>query len=248
MCLSQSELTRYNRQILIKGWGIEGQKKLKASKVAVVGLGGLGCLSSLYLAAAGAGSLTLIDREESSLSDLNRQILFTQVDLGQLKAEAAKKRLEALNPEIKVKAVIGEVTEETASGIIGDVDVVVDGLDNWQTRFVVNDYCVEKNIPFVHAGVSEFYGQLTTIVPGKGPCLRCIFPKEPPKVDVIPVFGATPALLASLQVMEAIKLITGIGRPLVRRMLFMDGEEMTIEAAEIERNPNCGVCSTQRTV
>jgi molybdopterin/thiamine biosynthesis adenylyltransferase len=242
--LSRSELERYSRQMLIDGWGPEGQNKLKSSKVAVVGVGGLGCISSTYLAAAGVGEIVIIDKDKTNLSDLNRQTLYSQKDIGQFKAETARKRIKSLNPKVKVQISLGELTENTAPEIIGDVNVVVDGLDNWKTRFILNNYCVQKRIPFIHAGVSEFYGQITTIMPRKGPCLRCIFPREPHETGVIPVFGATPAVIASLQVMEVIKLLIGIGRPLVGRMLFLDGEEMVIETAEIKRNPECPICGT----
>ena len=243
MRLSRSELERYNRQMLIDGWGTEGQTKLKNSSVAVVGVGGLGCVSSTYLVAAGVGKLILVDKDKTSLSDLNRQVLYTQNDVGQFKAEIAKKRLEALNPEVKVAAVLEEVSEDNVSTIIGNVDAVVDGLDNWKTRFIINDYCIKNRVPFVHAGVSQFYGQITTIMPGKGPCLRCIFPKEPSETKMNPIFGGTPSTLASLQAIEVIKCLTGIGKPLVGRMLFIDGEEMTVETAEIKKNPHCPVCS-----
>lgn len=244
MDLSQTELERYSRQMLIAGWGIEGQRKLKASKVAVVGIGGLGCLSSLYLAAAGVGRIILIDRDKTSLSDLNRQVLYSHKDLGHFKADVARKKLQVLNSEIVVEALIQEVTEANIPGILGDADLVLDGLDNWSTRFMVNDHCVRRGIPFIHAGVSEFYGQLITIAPGRGPCLRCIFPKEPAEVGVVPVFAATPAVLASLQVMEVVKLVTRIGEPLVGRMLFLDGEAMMFETAEVKRNAGCPVCAT----
>jgi molybdopterin/thiamine biosynthesis adenylyltransferase len=242
MSLSPSELERYNRQMLISGWGLEGQRKLKASKVAVAGLGGLGCPSSLYLAAAGIGKIILIDKEKFKLSDSNRQIHCWQIDLGRFKAEVAKEKLEALNPEIEVETRIAEITEDSVSDVMEDVDVVIDGMDNWRTRFIVNEYCITQDIPFVHAGVSALHGQMITIVPGKGPCLRCIFPKDPPEVERVPVLGATPALFASLQVMEAIKLITGIGEPLVGRMLFLNGKEMVFEAIEMKRNVKCPIC------
>ena len=153
--------------MLIEGWGTEGQLKPKGSSVAVVGVGGLGCTSSTLLAAAGVGKLRLIDKDKTSLSDLNRQVLYTQNDVGQFKAEMAKKRLEALNPEVNVEAILEEVTEDNVSAVIGKVNVVVDGLDNWKTRFTVNDYCVKNRVPFVHAGVSQFYGQITTVIPGR---------------------------------------------------------------------------------
>ncbi len=242
MSLSPSELERYGRQIQISGWGIEGQEKLKAATVAVIGIGGLGCPTSIYLTAVGVGKIILIDNEKFGLNNLNRQILGWQRDIGKSKAKVAKEKLEALNSEIKVEAVVAEITRDNVHNLIGDVDVVVDGQDNWKTRFILNKYCVTRGIPFVHAGVSTMHGQMTTIVPGKGPCLRCIFPKDPPEVEEIPVLGATPALFASLQVMEAIKLVTGIGRLLVGRMLFASGEEMAFETVEVKRNIKCPVC------
>jgi len=244
MGLSRSELKRYDRQLLIKGWGEEEQKKLKRSKVMVAGVGGLGSVSSLYLAAAGVGRLVLIDKDRVSLSDLNRQILYSEENVGLSKVDVAKRKIESLNSEVRVEAVKKEIKKEIVRDLIKDVDVVVDGLDNWDARFILNGCCVEKLIPFVHAGVSEFYGQITTVIPRRGPCLRCIFPEKPREVEVIPVFGATPGVLASLQVIEVIKILTGIGKPLVGRMLFLDGEEMTCEETEIKRNPNCPICGS----
>lgn len=246
MSLSPSELERYNRQMLISGWGLEGQRKLKASKVIVAGLGGLGCPASLYLAAAGIGKIVLVDKGEFKLSDLNRQILCWQSDFGRFKAEVAKEKLEALNPEIELEARVAEITKDSTSDVIGDADIIVDGMDNWRTRFIINKYCVTQGIPFIHAGVSALHGQMITIIPGKGPCLRCIFPKEPPEVERIPVLGAMPALLASLQVMEVTKLITGIGEPLVGRMLFLNGKEMVFETVEMKRSAECQICSEYR--
>jgi len=240
--LSHSELERYDRQILISGLGTDGQKRLKAAKVAVAGVGGLGCPASIYLAAAGIGKIVLLDNERFEFSDLNRQILGWEKDIGRFKAEVAKEKLEALNSGIEVKAAFVEITKDNVQNVMEDVDVVVDGQDNWKTRFILNEYCVTHNVPFVHAGVSALHGQITTIVPSEGPCLRCIFPKDPPEREKIPVLGATPALFASLQVMETIKLITGIGRPLVGRMLFVDGREMIFETMEVKRNVKCPVC------
>jgi len=243
MSLSPSELERYNRQILISNLGLGGQRELRASKVVVAGIGGLGCLSSLYLTAAGIGKIILVDKGKFKQSDLNRQILCWQRDIGRFKADVAKEKLVALNPEIQVEALVAEITKDGVHDVIGDADVVVDGLDNWRTRFVLNDYCVMQDIPFVHAGVSALHGQMITIIPGKGPCLRCIFPKEPPEVEKIPVLGATPALLAALQVIDVIKLITGLGIPLVGRMLFLNGKEMEFETVEMKRSAKCPICS-----
>jgi adenylyltransferase/sulfurtransferase len=242
MSLSSSELERYERQMLISGWGAEGQRKLKNAKVAVVGIGGLGCLASLYLAAAGIGRIILVDKGKFKLNNLNRQILCWQRDVGKFKAKVAKEKLETLNPEVEVEAVVVEITKENMDNVIVNVDVVADGLDDWKTRFILNEYCVTHNIPFIHAGVSALHGQITTIVRGKGPCLRCIFPKDQPEAESIPVLGATPALFASLQVMETVKLVTGIGKPLVGRMLFANGEEMVFETVEVKRTVECPVC------
>ena len=242
MSLSHSELERYDRQILISNLGTDGQKRLKAAKVAVAGVGGLGCPASIYLAAAGIGKMILLDNERFELSDLNRQILGWEKDIGRFKAEVAKEKLDAANSQIEVEAVVVEITKENVQNVMEDADVVVDGQDNWKTRFILNEYCVTQNVPFVHAGVSALHGQVTTIVAGKGPCLRCIFPKDPPEREKIPVLGATPALFASLQVMETVKLVTGIGKPLVGRMLFVDGREMVFETMEVKRNVKCPVC------
>jgi len=245
MTLTPSELERYERQMLIPGWGLDGQKKLKAAKVAVAGIGGLGCPASIYLTAVGIGKIILIDKEKFELNNLNRQVLGWQNDIGKFKAEAAKEKLEELNSEIEIEVVVAEITKENARNVIGDVDVVVDGQDNWKTRFIINEYCVTNKIPFIHAGVSSLHGQMTTILPSKGPCLRCIFPKEPPEVEKIPVLGATPALLASLQVIETVKLVTKIGKPLFGRILFVNGEEMVFETVAVKRNVECSVCGKQ---
>ena len=242
MRLSPSELERYDRQMLISSLGTNGQKKLKTAKVAVAGIGGLGCPTSLYLAAAGIGKIILVDNERFELTDLNRQILGWEKDIGRFKAEVAKEKLDAVNSRIEVEAVVAEITKHNVQNVIEDADVVVDGQDNWKTRFILNEYCVTHNVPFVHAGVSALHGQLTTIVARKGPCLRCIFPKDPPEREKIPVLGATPALFASLQVMETVKLITGIGKPLVGKMVFANGTEMVFETVEVKRNVECPVC------
>jgi molybdopterin/thiamine biosynthesis adenylyltransferase len=242
MALSQSELERYSRQMLISDLGSEGQRKLKASKVVVAGIGGLGCLSSLYLAAAGIGRIVLVDMGRFKLSDLNRQILCCQRDIGRFKTDVAEEKLRALNPEIKFESLVAEITKENVRDILRDADIIVDGLDNWRTRFVLNDHCVAQGIPFIHAGVRALHGQMITVVPGNGPCLRCIFPKEPPEVEKIPVLGGTPALFAALQVMEVVKLITGIGEPLVGRMLFLNGKEMAFETVEMKRSVICPIC------
>ena len=244
--LSPEEIKRYDRQIRIRGFGEEGQRRLGGAKVAVVGLGGLGCPVSLYLTAAGVGYLRLIDKDRVGLQDLNRQILYRQEDVGEQKAELAARRLRELNPHVEVEPVATELNERNAVSLLGDVDLVVDCLDNWTTRFVVNDACVSMGKPFIHAGIRGFYGQVTTVMPGEGPCLRCIIKTTPPEEGIIPVLGATAAAIASLEAMEAIKLITGLGEPLVGRLLLFNGLEMRFEEVIIKRDSKCPVCGRLR--
>lgn len=241
---SKEELERYSRQIAIPKWGLDGQRKLKAAKVTIIGVGGLGSFSSMSLVAAGIGQVKMVDKQRYELSNLNRQILGWQKDVGKYKANVAKEKLASLNPTVDIEVEIKEITEANIIDAIHGSDVVVDGMDNWKTRFIINDACVKERIPFIHAGVSGFCGQITTIVPGKGPCLRCIFTKSPKEPKLIPILGATPALLASLQAMEVLKLILGLGKPLVGRLLFFDGENVECNIVDIERKKDCPVCGS----
>jgi adenylyltransferase/sulfurtransferase len=229
--------------MLLPNWGKEGQKRLKSAHVIVAGAGGLGCPASLYLAAAGVGKLTIIDKEEFELSNLNRQILGWQSDIGCNKAEVVADKLVALNPEIKVRPLVLEIDEENIGDLIQDADVIVDAMDNWKTRFIINKECVKREIPFIHAGIFGLYGQMMTILPGKGPCLTCLLPKPPKEISKFPVLGVTPAVFASLQVLETIKLIVGFGETLIRKMLLFDGETMNFTVIHVERNPNCPICA-----
>jgi len=240
--LTDAELQRYDRQLMIPGWGLEGQSRLKRSRVVVIGAGGLGSPVSMYLAAAGVGDLVIIDRDKYELSNLNRQLLGWQKDIGRPKAIAAKEKLEALNPFITIEAITSEITKESVRGILEGANVVVDGTDNWAVRFIANEECVRQRIPFVHAGVQGFFGQVTTVVPFEGPCLRCIMPRPPPDVKRFPVVGVTPGFFAMLEAMEALKAIVGIGGPLVGRILIFNGEDMTFDVLEVKRNPTCPVC------
>jgi adenylyltransferase/sulfurtransferase len=241
--LSNNELERYNRQMLLPTWGNEGQKRLKAAHVIVAGAGGLGCPAALYLAAAGIGKLTIIDKDEFELSNLNRQILGWQRDLGRYKAEVVAEKLVALNPDITVRPLVLEIDEANIGELIQDADVIVDAMDNWKTRFIINKECVKRKIPFIHAGIFGLYGQLMTILPGKSPCLSCLLPKPPKEISKFPVLGVTPAVFASLQVMETIKLLVGFGETLIRKMLLFDGETMTFTVIRVEKNPNCPICA-----
>ncbi len=240
--LTPEELERYSRQILIRGFGEEGQEKLKRAHVLVAGLGGLGCPASAYLVAAGIGRLTILDAQRVELSNLNRQILHWQLDVGRSKAGSAIEKLWAMNLMTKIDSKLETITRGNSNKLVRDADIVVDGMDNYPTRYLLNEACVHNRIPFIHGAVEGFVGQLATILPGEGPCLRCIIPKEPPPRPAFPVLGTTPGVIGCIQAMEAIKLIVGVGRPLVGKMLFFNGEDMTFDIIEASRDPNCPVC------
>ncbi|MEM0053113.1 MAG: HesA/MoeB/ThiF family protein [Nitrososphaeria archaeon] len=243
MGLNERELLRYDRQIRISGFGVEGQIKLKKSRVLVAGLGGLGAPAAIYLAAAGVGKLVVVDKERVEVSNLNRQILHWTEDLGKTKVESALEKLHKINPEIMVEGIVDEINEENVDKLVEGVDVVVDGMDNFKTRFLLNEACVRLSKPFIHAAVYGLEGRLMTIFPRKGPCLRCLIPVEPEEVKPFPVLGPTPAIMASMQVMEAIKVIVGLGEPLIGKLLVFDGTSMEFMKITIQKSPNCPVCS-----
>ncbi|MEM0204417.1 MAG: HesA/MoeB/ThiF family protein [Nitrososphaerota archaeon] len=242
MVFTERELERYDRQIRLPNFGVEGQRKLKTAKVLVAGVGGLGTAAALYLAAAGVGRLMLVDKEVVELSNLNRQILYTTNDLGKPKAKVAAERLSSLNPEISIEALMVEINEENVSEIIKGCNVVVDGQDNYKTRYALNDACIIQRIPFVHASVHAYEGRLMTILPGKGPCYRCIVPVPPPEEGGFPVLGTVPGTISTLQATEAIKIVLGIGKLYVGRMLIYDALEMMFYEVKVERNPECPSC------
>jgi len=240
--LAEEELTRYSRQIMIPNWNVEGQLRLKNAKVTIVGVGGLGCPVALYLTAAGVGRITLIDKEKIELSNLNRQILHWSMDIGKFKTFSAIEKLSKLNPLIKFESYEREIEKENIRELIKGSNVVVDCLDNWKTRFILNEACVSERIPLVHAGVHSWYGQITTIMPGKGPCLRCILPKTPKEEEKFPILGVTAGVLGLLEALEAIKIIVGLGNPLIGRILFFDGETSSFQEAKVQRRKGCPVC------
>jgi molybdopterin/thiamine biosynthesis adenylyltransferase len=240
--LTKNELERYSRQILIKDFGEEFQYKLKSSHVVIMGVGGLGCSSSNYLAAAGVGHITIVDKDTIKLSNLNRQILYSEDDIGEKKVDIAFKRLSRLNPYIEITPIFADITEYNVSTLIVDnTTVVIDGLDNMNTRFLVNHACVSKKIPFIYAGVSRFRGMITTIIPGKTPCLACIYPKG---MGGSGVFGAAPGIIANFQVLEAVRLITGQLPILGGKLLLFRGDDMDIRTYDIVKNVSCSVCSS----
>ena len=244
--LTQEELERYDRQLRILGFGGRAQSKLKGSTVLIVGAGGLGSAASIYLAAGGIGKLRIVDHGEVELSNLNRQILYTTQDIGKLKVEVASRKLLELNPEIKIDPIQDEVTEETLPSMLKGVDIVLDCLDNFRTRFLLNQACINDSKPLVHGAVYGLEGRLMTIIPGKGPCLRCLMPKDPEEHKVIPVLGPLPGIVGALEALEAIKLLTGLGRPSVGRLLIIDGEDLSFYSVEVKPNPRCSVCGKKR--
>lgn len=242
MVLSAEELERYDRQMIMEGWGVEGQEKLKDSKVVVIGVGGLGCPISLYLAAAGVGTLVLVDEGKFELSNLNRQILGWTNDIGRLKVESTAEKLRNLNPNVDVETISEKVDEENVPQFISDSDAVVDALDNWRTRFLLNHACVMQRKTLIHAGIRGLYGQAMTIIPGEGPCLRCLLPETPSEAPRFPVLGATPGLFAMIQAMETFKVLLGLGKPLVGRMIVFDGVDISFTMVDVKRSPTCPVC------
>ncbi|MEM2213615.1 MAG: HesA/MoeB/ThiF family protein [Candidatus Nezhaarchaeales archaeon] len=243
MQLSLEELERYDRQIRIPDFGVDGQRKLKSSTALVAGLGGLGCPVSMYLAASGIGKLVIVDKERVELSNLNRQILHWPSDIGKLKVESVAEKIAMLNPNVSVEPLALEINEDNVENLVKRVDVVVDGMDNYKTRFLLNASCVSQGKPFVHAAVHGLEGQLLTVLPGKGPCLRCVIPSEPPQEALVPVLSVTPGVMAALEVMEVVKLIVGLGKPCSDRLLIFDGYEMKFHEIKVEPSPNCPVCS-----
>lgn len=240
--LTENDLGRYQRQILFPGFGKEGQQKLKDSQIVVAGIGGLGSPASMYLAAAGIGKITIVDHDQVELSNLNRQILHWEKNIGENKISSAKKKLSQFNPQIDINPVFEKITENNVQNIIKGANAVIDGMDNFITRFILNAGCVKEKIPFIHGAIHGLFGEVTTIIPGKTPCYACIYPELPKMVEPCPVFGAAPALIAAIQVMETIKLIAGFESLLTGEMLFIDGTTMDFTRIEMKKNPHCRVC------
>lgn len=248
---TDEQIRRYSRHILLPQIGGKGQQKLLAGKVLVVGLGGLGSPASFYLAAAGVGTLGLVDSDVVDVSNLQRQILYCTGDVGRPKAECARDRLQALNPDCKAIARRESLTEENSRELVSGYDVVVDGADNFPTRYALNRACLDLGVPLCHAAIYRLDGQATTIVPGKTPCYQCIYP-EPPPQGAMPtcrdagLLGAIPGVMGIIQATEAIKLILGIGKPLLGEMVVYSGLTMDFQKVRLRRNPRCPACGDER--
>jgi adenylyltransferase/sulfurtransferase len=239
--LTASENERYTRQMIISGWGEEGQERLKNATVFIAGAGGLGSPAAVYLAAAGVGTLRICDYGDPELSNLNRQILHTESDIGLNKALSAQQSLKTLNPNVIVEPISEMILDDSVESIVGDSDILVDCLDNFDTRHVLNKLAVRKKLPMVHAGIHGLSGQVTFIHPPKTPCLSCIFPGTVPK-EVFPVAGVTPGIIGTIEAAEAIKWIVGIGENLKNKLLIWDGDTMDFQKVEIKKDPDCRIC------
>ena len=250
---TQEQLTRYSRHFLLPEVGEEGQAKLLDAKVLMVGAGGLGSPSAYYLAAAGVGTLGIVDHDVVDLSNLQRQILHTNDRIGEPKTESARKTLQGLNPDVNVVPYEERLTSDNIMEILKDYDIVVDGCDNFPTRYLVNDACVMTGKPNVHGSIFQFEGQVSVFHPGNGPCYRCLYP-EPPPPGMAPscaeagVLGVLPGLIGTIQAVEAIKLILGKGDSLAGRLLHFNTLTMEINTLRLRQDPECPMCGEKPTI
>jgi adenylyltransferase/sulfurtransferase len=251
--ISADELHRYSRQLGLPELGAEGQAKLKAASVLIVGAGGLGCPAAIYLAAAGVGRIGLIDGDRVEVSNLHRQILYGDAEVGEPKVQAAARRLAALNPHVKIDAYETRLVAANAREIIAPYDLVIDGADNFPARYLVNDACLMAGKPLVDGSVFRFEGQATVLGARGGPCYRCLYPVPPPAGSVPScaeggVLGVLPGLVGMIQATEAIKLIAGLGESLVGRLLLVDALRMRFQEFRIARDPQCALCGEHPTI
>ncbi|MGA2096152.1 MAG: molybdopterin-synthase adenylyltransferase MoeB [Candidatus Acidiferrum sp.] len=251
--LSNEEILRYSRHLIMPEVGMEGQLKLKNAKVLLIGTGGLGAPLGLYLAAAGVGRLGLVDFDVVDFTNLQRQVTFGTSDVGKYKSEAARIRLSNLNPDIHIDSFETQLTSANALELFKDFDIIVDGTDNFPTRYLVNDACILLGKPNVYGSIFRFEGQATVFGMPDGPCYRCLYP-EPPPPGLVPscaeggVLGVLPGIVGSIQAMETIKLILGRGDNLVGRLLLFDALAMKFRELKLRKNPNCPMCGPHRTI
>ncbi len=251
--LTPAEIQRYARHLIMPEVAMAGQKRLKAAKVLCIGTGGLGAPLSLYLAAAGVGTLGLADFDVVNVSNLQRQVIHFTSDVGRPKIDSAEEKLRAINPDLTVRRHEHAVDSSNALGLFADYDVIVDGTDNFPTRYLVNDACVLLGKPNVYGSIFRFDGQATVFAPPEGPCYRCLYP-EPPPPDLVPncaeggVLGILPGLIGVIQATETVKLILGTGKPLIGRLLLYDALEMTFREMKVRKSPRCPICGPNPTI
>jgi molybdopterin/thiamine biosynthesis adenylyltransferase/rhodanese-related sulfurtransferase len=251
--LSPQEAARYSRHLIMPEVGMEGQKRLKAASVLLIGAGGLGSPLGLYLAAAGIGRIGLVDFDVVDFSNLQRQVLHGTPDVGRPKLHSARDRLQAINPEVQLDLYEARLTSANALSIFQPYDIVIDGTDNFPTRYLVNDACVLLKKPNVYGSIFRFDGQASVFYPGRGPCYRCLYPEPPPPGEVPScaeggVLGILPGLIGCIQATEAVKLLLGQGSPLIGRLLLYDALQMSFREFKVRRNPKCPVCGEQPTI
>jgi len=238
--LNQAEKERYARQIRL--FGEEGQEKLKTSSVFIAGAGGLGSVVSIYMAAAGFGKIRIVDCDSVELSNLNRQVLHGSDDVGRRKARSAEETLQGINPEIEVEAIVETIGEESIDRLLKDCDLIMDAMDNFPTRYLLNRAAQQRNIALFHGAICGFQGQATTVIPGRSACLRCIFPRAPP-ASTFPAIGSTCGVIGSIQVTEAVKYVLGSGELLTDRLVLWDGLNSCMDEVACERDVSCRDCS-----
>jgi molybdopterin/thiamine biosynthesis adenylyltransferase len=253
MNFTDNQITRYSRHILLPEVGGKGQKKLAQARILIVGVGGLGSPAALYLAAAGVGTLGLIDSDVVDLSNLQRQIIHHTADVGRSKVLSAKEKIQALNPDVMVVLHEDRFMARNALDLVRDYSVVIDGVDNFPAKFLINDACYFSEKPLVHGGILHFDGRVTTIIPKQSACYRCVFRQPPPPGLVAScqeagVLGVLAGVIGTIQATEALKLILGIGRPLTDRMLDFDARRMTFREIAVKRNPQCPLCGDHPTI
>jgi len=251
--LSPDELLRYARHLTLDEFGVAGQERLKAARVLLVGAGGLGSPAALYLAAAGVGTLGIVDSDTVDLSNLQRQVLHDTQGVGEAKTQSAERRIRALNPNVAVRAFPERLSASNAREIIRDFDLVVDGSDNFPTRYLVNDACVLEGRPLVYGSILRFEGHLSLFATPEGPCYRCLF-SEPPPAELVPscadagVLGVLPGIIGTLQALEAIKWITGMGRGTAGRLVVFDALPLTFREIAVRRDPDCAICGERPSI
>jgi molybdopterin-synthase adenylyltransferase len=244
MELTHEEKLRYNRQIIIPEIGESGQQRIKQARVFIAGIGGLGSVSSYYLAAAGIGYLKVVDKDKVDYSNLNRQIIHWTGDIGEWKSDSGMRKLKGLNPNCSIEAVRAEITEENCPDLIGDCSIIVDAMDNMKARRILNAVSIRKGIPYIYGGVHQLDGMASTFIPGKTPCLECVFPDDRAEPAGSPpgILGPVPGVIACIQAIETIKLIAGLDGLLINRLLCFCGYDMTFREFKISRDPQCPVC------
>jgi adenylyltransferase/sulfurtransferase len=253
MAMTEDQIKRYSRHILLPEVGGKGQKKIASAKVFIVGAGGLGSPAALYLAAAGVGTIGLIDGDVVDLSNLQRQVIHHTPDVSRPKIDSAREKMTQLNPDVNVVTMYDRLTAKNALNAVKDYDIIIDGTDNFPSKFLINDTAVLAKKPLIHGGILRFVGQVLTILPGQSACYRCLF-KAPPPAGVVPscqeagVLGALAGVIGTIQATEALKLILGVGQPLTDRLLTYDALATRFRNIPLRKNPQCPVCSDHPSI